>query len=208
VEYPQPEEGLVASVGEVASRLRLGAGLTDEQTQIILDALQDAQAYLEGELNRPLVPQLVTVQGAELQGGWLDMDKASSYYGLTSRFDDKITILAKRANANGTFDLDLRVGLDGPNTPAIRRFVVLSAVKTIDEDPSTGMARPRQVTSLSAEGQSINYGSAAAAADIGGQVPPAVSTLKQRHLKRGVFIRTETAGDAKWPYNGRSWGSR
>jgi hypothetical protein len=177
--------GLVTSPEEVARRLRLPLPLTTEQREDFTDEIRQAQSDVEGYLARSLVPTL------------LQLHAVMPRYGVDVYEVDSCTALG-----DGTYDVTLRVGLDGAAERPIRRYVAAHASETLRLNGAYGQ---RRVTSVSAEGQSVSYetdaksGSAAAVSAPAkpGELPK-ISSL-DRYKWVPVFSRPKVAA-APWPY--------
>ena len=194
---PAAPPALVVPVEQVARRLGLDpATLTEIQVQRITDAVTDATAVVEGELNRPLVPVEVTMRGAQpyllTAGGLLDR---TSWPAVTT-IADEVEITSATANADGSFDLALRIGLDGSKHAAIQGFIRAHAVEALRLDPGSGMGQ-LAVSSVSAEGQSISYEKRSTTDGAAGALP---SLRSLRHWKRMSVYQGPSRKGPPWPY--------
>lgn len=188
---------LVVTPAEVATALGL-PNPSEDELERVAEAIADAQADVEEYLNRPLIPHAATLTGiSPLFGADLDSYKA---WPDAEQFDDDITVKTRTANPDGTYDVEFLVGLDGPNTRGIVRYVKAHAVRGLREDEAYGFPLKRVVTSLSADGQSITF---VPRPDAEG-APGALPTMKslRRHRRYSVFQRGRAVGDM-WPNYGR-----
>ncbi|MFJ3793568.1 hypothetical protein [Kitasatospora sp. NPDC090091] len=187
--------GLVASPEEVAEKVGIPLPLTVVQRETLRTAIEDAQADVETYLVRPLVPKLAALSGVRPEPG-LDLAtwQAWAYCGP----DDDFTVDGWTLRPDGTYDVQLRVGLDGAAERPIRRFVVAHAAESIRNTPASGTGSGRRVSSLSAEGQSISYESAPSAGQAGAL--PVLATL-DGYREPPVYVRPRAAA-APWPYGG------
>lgn len=193
------EEQLLVDPADVARRLHLDpAALTAEQRARIVDAIEDAQADLEAELNRPLVPTVEIREGVwpvmYPVGGTLDR---ATYPALADIYDD-VKILEATANADGTFNLTLQIGLNAAEEAPILRYVRAHAVESLRLDPQSGMGQ-LAVTSVSAEGQSISYEKRSTQEGAVGSLP---SLRSLRRYKRLSVYQAPSRATAPWPYTG------
>ncbi|MFJ5121964.1 hypothetical protein [Kitasatospora sp. NPDC088548] len=186
--------GLVAAPEEVADKLRIPLPLTETQRDDLRTAIEDAQSDVEAYLARPLIPQLVTLAGARPAPG-VDLTtwKAWAHCGP----DDDFTIEGLTVRSDGTYDVQLRVGLDGAAERPIRRYIVAHAAEACRNTP--GADGDRRVSSLSAEGQSISYDGAPGPGQAG-SLPTLLSLDGYRQPP--VYVRPRPP-IAPWPAGGR-----
>jgi hypothetical protein len=119
-------------------------------------------------------------------------------------YDDSITVVSSVANPNGTFDVTLKVGLDGPNDERVARFVKAHTVQTLLNDANAAMGK-RQITSISAEGQSVSYSDGSVETGAAGSLPP-IKTLSP--LKRRAVHRADRGRVSIWPLTGIGYSDR
>lgn len=193
--------GLIASAEEVAEELGVTLPLTAVQRERYWTKIQAAQADVSNFLGRPLVPtprQLLEV--TPLYGYALTDPQAWPI----QQYDDIVTVQGYVANLDGTYSVDLLVGLDAAAEQPIVRYVIAHAAEAIRNDPTAPESATRRVTSVSAEGQSISYDSAPQAGQVG-----ALPTLDSLSTYRPRLYRTiATATTTPWPYGGRRYRRR
>ncbi|MFE2723904.1 hypothetical protein [Kitasatospora sp. NPDC059327] len=188
--------GLVTSPEAVADHAGIPLPLTEAQRDGLRTAIEDAQADVEAYLSRPLVPRLAMLNSVRPAPG---MDLGSWQAWAHCGPDDDFTVDGWTARPDGTYDVRLRVGLDGAAERPIRRYVTAHAAETIRNTPASGSgASGRRVSSLSAEGQSISYEAAPSAGQPGAL--PVLVTL-DGYRQPPVYVRPRPAA-APWPYGG------
>lgn len=203
---PTPEAGYIATIGEVCTRLQVvEADLTDPQRDAIRAALWDAAADVEDALYRPIIPTDKAFTGVTPFPGFALDDWHA--WPPAYDFDDEVRVKSRAVQSDGTYNITLSVGLDGPNTAGVRRFVIAAATNVIRESPDVALGN-RQVTSLSADGQSVSYAQSTTAAAGGDSTrgpgaAPTIEALKRAHMRRssGVYARRE-GSQPPWPYGG------
>ncbi|MFD0351755.1 hypothetical protein ACFQ0M_48030 [Kitasatospora aburaviensis] len=179
----------------MAEKIGIPLPLTGAQRDTLRTAIEDAQADVEAYLVRPLVPRLAILNGVRPEPGRdLGSWKAWAYCGP----DDDFTVDGWTLMPDGTYDVQLRVGLDGAAERPIRRFVVAHAAESLRNTPTAGGSSGRRVSSLSAEGQSISYEGAPSAGQAGAL--PVLATL-DGYRQPPVYVRPRPAA-APWPYGG------
>src|SRR5690606_30045058 len=105
------------------------------------EAIADAPADVEGALNRPLIPYEEALNGVSPVlgvgrarcGEWPD----------ALQVDADVKGVARVAPPDGTYDVTFRVGLDGPGTRLIVRYVKAHAVRGLREDDTYGFPLKR-----------------------------------------------------------------
>jgi hypothetical protein len=113
--------------------------------------------------------------------------------------DDEYQVDAYSPNPDGTYNVTLRVGLDGAAEEPIARFVAAHAAETLRLSDRYGK---RRVTSVSAEGQSVSYEASPSASQNrssqkAGELPD-ITTLS-RYKEVPVFVRQKFRR-GPWPY--------
>ena len=163
---------------------------TERQEDRIRSEILNAQADLEDFLNRDsLFPVEVTRTGVWKHPSW-PTEHFKAWPWATDEYDDDIAITAATANGDGTWDVTLKVGLDGPNTHGIVRFVKAHVREVLLDDPDFA-ALPRRITSVSAEGQSISYDKGSVAAGAAGASPNMYGLRRyRRHSAHRVSSHT------------------
>ncbi|MYX26754.1 hypothetical protein GTY75_08735 [Streptomyces sp. SID8381] len=193
--------GLIASAEQVADELGVTLPLTAAQRERYWTKIRAAQADVSSYLGRPLVPtprQLLNV--TPLWGYALNDPQAWPIH----HFDDVVTVLGHVDNLDGTFSVNLLVGLDAAAEEPIVRYVVAHAAEAIRNDPAAPESGTRRVTSVSAEGQSISYDSAPQTGQVG--APPTLDSLASYRPR--LFRTIAAAPTAPWPYGGRHYRRR
>lgn len=186
-------EGLIGSPEAVADALGIPLPLTSLQRSAYGEEIRNAQADVATYLNRALVPTATTLRG--LTPRWTDsLDDIDAW---PVDFDDIAEVITYRANPDGTYDVDLLVGLNGAQEEAVVRYVVAHAAESIRQRPDQSAALGRRVSSVAAEGQSISYDSAPAAGQAGAL--PTINSLNR--LRRLVFQPLSRPPRAPWPYS-------
>ncbi|MFD7334926.1 hypothetical protein ACFV98_02835 [Streptomyces violascens] len=185
-------QGLIGSPESVADALGIPLTLTSAQRTAYEQALRDAQADVVAYLNRPVIPRVTTLPGVTPR--WAHaLDEPDAW---PIHLDDLTEVITYRANADGTYDVDLLVGLNGPQEETLARYVVAHAAESIRQRPDQN-GGGRRVTSVSAEGQSVSYETAPLPGQAGAL--PAIDSLKR--LRRLTFQRIEGPPRAPWPYS-------
>ncbi|AKN68762.1 hypothetical protein QR97_02145 [Streptomyces sp. PBH53] len=186
-------QGLVGSPEAVADALGVPLPLTPAQRAAYEEEIRNAQADVAGYLNRSLVPRLMTVRGVTPR--WTDaLDDITAW---PVHLDDIAEVVTYRTNPDGTYDVDLLVGLNGAHEEAVVRYVVAHAAEMVRQRPDQSGGAGRRVSSVSAEGQSISYESAPAAGQAGAL--PSIDSLKS--LRRLLFEPLSRPPRAPWPYS-------
>ena len=126
---------------------------TQGQLDSIAEATLDCQADVENFLNRPLIPQSVTLDGIYPMPGF-DPDSWRAWPD-GHQFDDDYAVGSRTQGPDGSWSVTFLVGLNGPGTHPIVRYVAAHTLRTLREDESYGFEIERDVTSVSAEGQSL-----------------------------------------------------
>lgn len=188
---------LVISPEEVANKFRLVNPSQDELDRVA-DAIADCQADVEGYLKRPLVPVTETLTGINPLLGY-DLDDYRAWPDAYNKFDDELAVTEMTPHPDGSYDVTFLVGLNGPATRPVVRYVTAHTLRSLREDEQYGFPLKREVQSLSAEGQNIQYVARPAAGDPGG-LPKIESLVSYRKLN--VFRRNRAQGDL-WPNFGR-----
>lgn len=193
--------GLIASAEEVAEELGVSLPLSAVQRERYWTKIRAAQSDVSSFLGRPLVPtprRLLAV--TPLWGYALNDPQAWPI----QHYDDVVTVLGYVDDLDGTFTVDLLVGLDAAAEEPIVRYVVAHAAEAIRNDPTAPESATRRVTSVSAEGQSISYDSAPQAGQVGAL--PTLDSLSGYRPRLYRAIATATANP--WPYGGRRYRRR
>ncbi|MDI3407679.1 hypothetical protein [Streptomyces cavernicola] len=185
--------GLVGSPEAVADALGVPLPLTFAQRSAYEEEMRNAQADVVAHLNRPLVPTATTLRGVTPR--WTDaLDDIDDW---PVHLDDIAEVITYRANADGTYDVDLLVGLNGAQEETVVRYVVAHAAESARQRPDQSAVSGRRVSSVSAEGQSISYESAPTTGQAGAL--PTINSLNR--LRRLVFQPLTRPPRAPWPYS-------
>ncbi|MGW1275494.1 hypothetical protein ACWD4V_00860 [Streptomyces tsukubensis] len=188
-------QGLVTSPEAVASALNTPLPLTPAQRDTYETEIRNAQADVAAYLGRPLVPTATTVRGLVPHS-----DALNDIRTWPLPIDDIADVVSYRRAADGTYDVDLLVGLNGAREEAVVRYVIAHAAEAVRQrpDPRTEAAGAgRRVSSVSAEGQSVSYESAPVSGQAGAL--PTITSLAR--LRRLVFQPLSRPPRAPWPYS-------
>lgn len=186
-------QGLVGSPEAVADALGAPLPLTSAQRAAYEEEIRNAQADVAAHINRPLVPSATTLCGVTPR--WADaLDNIDTW---PVHLNDIAEVVSYRANPDGTYDVDLLVGLNGAQEETVVRYVVAHAAESLRQRPDQSAGPGRRVSSVSAEGQSISYESAPAVGQAGAL--PTINSLSR--LRRLVFEPLSRPPHAPWPYS-------
>ncbi|MFI6686606.1 hypothetical protein [Streptomyces sp. NPDC050485] len=192
-------QGLIGSPESVADALGVPLPLTSAQRAAYEQALRDAQADVAAYLNRPVIPRVTTLRAVTPR--WAQpLDEIDAW---PAGPDDLAEVITYRANADGTYDVDLLVGLNGAQEEPLVRYVVAHAAESIRQRPDHD-GGGRRVSSVSAEGQSVSYETAPQTGQAGAL--PTIDSLKR--LRRLTFQRVVAPHRAPWPYSSNRAGWR
>lgn len=196
---PAPTAGYVASASEVARLVGLDPdALTDAQETSILDAILDMQGVVQASLNRDsLFPVRATV-ASQYPDTTYSLTAWQAWPTVLDSVDDVFAVVSSTLEADGTYTVVVDVGIDARVILPIRRWVVRAAAEQLRGDPDSGIGT-RQVSSLSAEGQSVSFEKPSDAAGAAGNVPPVASLKRWRRIP--AYVR-ETPSTPTWPYGG------
>ncbi|MFD7763565.1 hypothetical protein [Streptomyces microflavus] len=192
-------DGLIASAEQIADKLNIPLPITAAQRETFRDAIRDAQSDVVGYLGRPLIPEPRELLSVTPLFGY---DFSDPQAWPSQRFDDVVTVVRYVAAADGTYDVELLVGLDGGAEEPIARYVVAHAVEGIRNSPAA--IGERRATSVSAEGQSISFEAAPVTGQAGAL--PALDSLSgyRKRLYRPIGV----VAAAPWPYGRRRRNTR
>ncbi|MFK0290741.1 hypothetical protein ACIQU6_09715 [Streptomyces sp. NPDC090442] len=186
-------QGLVGSPEAVADALGVPLPLTATQRAAYTEEIRNAQADVAAYLNRPLVSTARTLRG--VTPVWRDaLDDIEAW---PIRLDDTAEVVTYRVAADGTYDVDLLVGLNGAHEETIVRYVVAHAAESIRQRPDQSDGPGRRVSSVSAEGQSISYSDSPTTGQAGAL--PSINSLNR--LRRLTFQPLTRPPRAPWPYS-------
>lgn len=192
---------LIVSPADVAVRLGQDpAALTQAQTDYLTAKIEDAESDVLAYLNRDSLVAVETIAKQQYPVfGAPDLSDWRAWPRLLDLFDDRVAVKSWVDNGDGTYDVTVLVGLDGANEAPVRRFVLAHAVESTRNDPSNMGLAKRQVTSVSAEGQSISYDKGSSTEGAAGSGPN-IKTLA-RYKRLSAFSRQGPASPP-WPYRG------
>jgi hypothetical protein len=185
--------GLVTSPEAVADELAIPLPLTPQQRHALENAILKAQADVVAYLKCPLIPQSLTLRAVTPH--WPDNLDDPASWPLPDQ-DDRVTVAAYRPLGDGTYDVDLLVGLDGAAEEAIVRYVTAHAAESERQRPGGVGSSGRRISSVSAEGQSISYDSTPTTGTAG--APPALASLAG--LRRVLYQPLNRPPRPPWPY--------
>lgn len=187
--------GLLASAEQIADKLKIPLPLTAQQREEFRDAITDAQSDVAGYLMQPLIPQPRTLTAVYPLYGYDLYDPRA--WPLRS-VDDVVTVTGYSEKEDGTYDVQLLLGLNAAAEPPIVRYVIAHAVEALRNDPagSPDAGAGRRVTSLSAEGQSVSYDSAPTEGQAGAL--PTLASLAG--YRKRVYRPIPVVPAAPWPY--------
>ncbi|WP_030372335.1 hypothetical protein [Streptomyces rimosus] len=185
--------GLLASAEQVADKLGVPLPLTAAQREQYRNVIAEAQADVVAYLGRPLVPEPRQLHEVYPLFGY-DLDDPQAW--PVQHLDDMVTVVQHTENADGTYDVQLLVGLDGAMEEPIVRYIVAHASESIRNTATTDGSSGRRVTSVSAEGQSISYD----AAPLAGQAGALPTMESLAGYRRRLYRPIPTIPAAPWPY--------
>ncbi|MFJ8301369.1 hypothetical protein ACIQ9R_36460 [Streptomyces sp. NPDC094447] len=185
---------LIASAEQVADALNIPLPLTAVQRERYWQKIREAQADVLAYIGRPLTPTPRQLLSATPMFGYA-LDDPQAW--PIQQYDDVVSVVSHISNADGTYEVQLLVGLDGSTEEPIVRYVVAHAAESLRNDPSDTDGT-RRVSSVSAEGQSISYDTAPTPGQPGSL--PTIDSLSG--YKRLVYRPLTTAPTVPWPYGG------
>jgi hypothetical protein len=210
VDLPDAPE-LVVTPEYIAKKAGVTLPLTEDQREIILDAILDAQADVEAYLGRAIVPTIYTESGR--------YDDGSGRWNLTPLDEPVIEVISNTPDVvygdlTGTFTITYRAGLNAKDDQAlrpIRRYVAAAAMNSPEfvRMWKTATGAKGEIKSVTTEGQSISYATATLGGGGKGQpgdLPKLSSLDRWRLAGRRVFQRA-TVARAPWPHSsmGGTW---
>jgi hypothetical protein len=206
---PQDPDGLVIPTSLLAKRAKLDA--TDPAVhEVLVEAIQDAQADVVGYLGRAIVPTEYeeTGVGSTWTGEW---DLAPLDEPVLEVLSATPELAADGVTPTGYYTVVYRAGIDAADTTdaslhPIRRYVRAHALNSPEVTKlwqSTG--GKGEVRSVSAEGQSISYGPATlgGGGEAGSGVPGALPKLSSLDFWRVAGRRAYHRKDSyagTWPH--------
>lgn len=186
---------LIASAEQVADALNVPLPITAAQRERYWQKIREAQADVLAYIGRPLIPTPQQLLSAMPMFGY-SLDDPQAW--PIQRYDDVVSVVSYVNNLDGTYDVQLLVGVDGSSEQPIVRYVVAHAAEALRNDPASDTDGSRRVSSVSAEGQSISYDTAPAPGQPGAL--PTIDSLSG--YKRRIYRPLTTAPTAPWPYGG------
>ncbi|MGW2496263.1 hypothetical protein ACWCV2_17395 [Streptomyces pseudogriseolus] len=186
--------GLATSPESVADELGVPLPLTLAQRDALTTAIRRAQADVEGYLGRSLVPRVTTYTA--ITPYWQSSENLTDPEAWPLDIDDEWHVSAYRDRGDGTYDVDVLVGLNGAAEEPIARYITAHAAESERNRPGGVGAQGRRVSSVSAEGQSISYDSAPLTGQAGAL--PTLDSLSR--YKRRLWQPLATPPRPPWPY--------
>jgi len=198
-----PTQPLIVAVDVVARRFnKEPSALTELERDLLEDYIIDGADAVEAEIGRsPFAKQVTLARRYPVTFRYPLEDERS--WDLYDELGDAYRVIAATPDSEGSYTLDLLVGLDGPNERPIVRFVTAHAEQSVRGNPALKHLYARKVTSVSAEGQSINYGDSAPGKQDAGAGPDLTSL---RRYKRVALHKVEGRMDPPWPMSGHPVG--
>lgn len=191
-----PTQPLLVAVDVVARRFnKQPSDLTETERDLIEDYIVDGADAVEAEIGRSPFARQVTLTGRAPVSFRYPLEDARAW-DLYDELGDIYRVVTATAAPDGTYTLDLLVGIDGANERPIVRFVTAHAEASVRGNPSLKHLYARKVTSVSAEGQSISYGDDKPAKQDAGAGPD-LGTL--RKYKRIAVHKVQGRMDPPWP---------
>lgn len=213
VDLPETPD-LVVTPEEVAKRSGLTLPLTEDQRELVIDEILDAQSDVSAYLGRAIVPSIYTEPER--------YDDGFGRWNLTPLDDPVIEVLTVTpelridGQPSGLFTITYRAGLnakDDPELRPIRRYVSAAAMNspTFLRMWRTTTNAKGEIRSVTTEGQSVSWGPATLGGGAKGQpgeLPSLRSLDRWRLAGRRVFQR-RTIAPPPWPHSGMSqWSFR
>ena len=189
-----PDTPLLVDADSVARKIGVPLPLTAEQRATIEDAIQDGQDDVEGYLLRPLATRDVTRTGLT-PAPWTDVMSWEAW-GASMFDEDFFVVSATEQPDNAGWTVVFRVGLPADAMRPIIRYIKAHAAESVRLSPSSGMGK-RQITSMSAEGQSVGLEKATTTQGVPGGLPT-LDTLK-RWRRRATAYQSDRQHSGPWP---------
>lgn len=184
---------LLVTADTIARMIGVPLPLTAAQRAVIEDEIQNGQDDVEGYLDRPLVTRDVTLTGLTP----IPHEDPMSWQAWgADRFDDDFAVVSATEQPDGGWTVVFRVGLDGASTRAIIRYIKAHAAEAVRLSPSSGMGT-RQITSMSAEGQSVSLEQARTTAGVPGGLPTLEGLARWR--RRPSAYQSARVHEGPWP---------
>lgn len=194
-----PSQPLIVAVDVVARRFNKEASaLSELERELIEDYIVDGADAVEAEIGRSPFARSVTLARRHPVSLRYPLDDARAW-DLYDVLGDTYRVVTATPDEQGSYTLDVLVGLDGPNERPIVRFVTAHAEASVRKNPSLKHLYTRKVTSVSAEGQSLSYGDDTPGKQEAGAGPD-LSTL--RRYKRVAVHKVAGRMDPPWPMSG------
>ncbi|MFJ4342704.1 hypothetical protein [Streptomyces sp. NPDC088915] len=186
---------LIASAEQVADALNIPLPLTPAQRERYWQKIREAQADVFTYIGRPLIPTPQRLLSATPMYGY-SLDDPQAW--PIQHYDDVVSVVSYSNNLDGTYEVQLLIGLDGSTEEPIVRYVIAHAAESLRNDPASDADGTRRVSSVSAEGQSISYDAAPAPGQPGSL--PSIGSLSG--YRRQIYRPLNTVPAAPWPYGG------
>lgn len=192
----------VVTPWDVAVAVGLTLPLTDIQRIRLSAAIDRAQAKVGDYLNRPLLPEARTFTHRQPLTGY-ELTDPAAWPDVKREADDTIDVTAVTV-VDYSYTVDVLVGLNAATDPrlqAVRDWIIADAAGQMVA--ATGDARlgTREVTSVSADGQSVSYQQAGTQATgdtgVAGGKPELRALRKWRRMPVHQRVTYKTA---PWPY--------
>lgn len=194
--------GRVMSPWPVAMRLGVPHPLSDAQQARIADQIGESQGKVEDYLKRPVLPEWRSFTHRQPLSGYPLLSK-EAWPDVRRDADDTITVAAATL-VGYSYTVDVWVGLNAATDPrlaAVREWVAADAASQLSGLAGAGRIGTRDVSSVSADGQSVSYAPVRGGTGVyEGQAgsPPALTQLA-RWRRKAVYQRRRYPTPA-WPY--------
>lgn len=202
---------LIVSPEKLAKKARIPLPLSEDDRELIVECIRDAQADVIAHLGRQIMPTTFTENGRYDVGGNWDLTP------LDEPVIDVLSAVPEMSNGQptGGFTITYVAGLNAKDDPAlspIRRYVTAHAMNSPEfvQLWKTATKIKGDIKSVTTEGQSISYDKVSLGGGGKGQpgeLPDKSSMDYWRLRGRRVFQR-RTAHREPWPYtgySGRTW---
>lgn len=154
---------LVVDPDEIGRRVGLPQPLSDDDREDVTDRILDAQADVEGYLNRTIVPTITTevVRDFIPRGGYTgNLVGAVRLPRYDVSNEPLISVLDAVDNDDDTWTVTYLGGLDAANDPRMRLIIAFIRQAAIASTLQGNVNAKRVIRSKSVEGQSLTYADA------------------------------------------------
>lgn len=172
------------------------AGVDESHLQDMQDAIEDAQADVEGHIGRKLLPEAVIRHGLIPDPRYPLTDNAA-WPQIVADDDWSVFSAEPDPDLPGAYVVTFNVGLDARNEAPIKRFVRAHAIESMRNNPAIGDDIRQRLTGVSAEGQSLNFEKGSTAEGAAGALPN-IKMLDR--YRRPMAFRRPTPPARLWPY--------